>query len=188
MKITSTLSIIAAGILFASTAFAQDSCPGTVSLTAPLSGAKIIEQAAEHLSAANKVQSGDVTYQAGQSVTLTAGFEVKPGTVFNASIARCSAVEKNRPGLEENILTLGAYPNPFAQNTLIEYTLPENAKVTLSIMTVQGVTISKLVSDQEQAGGTHRVTFESETLPDGVYICTLNTPQGRKTHKLVKQK
>ncbi|GAB3173351.1 T9SS type A sorting domain-containing protein [Telluribacter humicola] len=188
MKLTSTLSSIAAGILFATTAFAQDSCPGTVSLNAPLSGVKVVEQASEHLTATNKIQSGDVSYQAGQSVTLTAGFEVKPGAVFNASIAKCSADEKSRTDLDEKVLALGAYPNPFAENTLIEYSLPKSSKVSLSIATVQGITIAKLISDQEQPVGTHRVTFESQTLPDGVYICTLNTPEGRKTYKIVKQK
>lgn len=187
MKITSTLCAVAAGILFSAVSFAQDACPETVSLTAPLSGVKVVEQASEHLTAANKVQSGDVTYQAGQSVTLAAGFEVKPGTVFNASIAQCSAVEKGRPDVSEEVLALGAYPNPFAENTLIEYSLPKSSKVSLSITTAQGITIAKLISDQEQSEGTHRVTFESQTLPDGVYICTLNTQTGRKTYKIVKQ-
>lgn len=167
---------------------AQDSCPTTVTLTAPLSGAKIVEQASEHLSASNSIRSGEVAYRAGQSVTLTPGFEVKPGTVFEASIAACAPVEIKLATWEENVFSLGAYPNPFAQNTLIEYTIPENAMVSINILDVRGTVISRLLSDQVQEGGTHRITFESDSLPEGIYICTLTTPNGRKTHKIVKQK
>jgi hypothetical protein len=183
-------TILLAGLLMGLTtlAQAQEACPTTVSLTAPLSGARVIEQASAHLTAANQVQSGDVIYRAGQSVTLTPGFEVKPGAIFEASLAACKPLEMDRTTWEDNVFTLGAYPNPFAQNTLIEYTIPETSTVSISIIDIKGVTISRLLTDQPQAGGTHRVTFESETLAEGVYICTLTTPNGRKTHKIVKQK
>ncbi len=167
---------------------AQDSCPTTVTLTAPLTGTKIVEQASEHLIASNSIQSGDIAYRAGKSVTLNPGFEVKPGTVFEASIAACSPIEMKLATWEENVFSLGSYPNPFAQNTLIEYTIPENAMVSINILDVRGTVISRLLSDKVQEGGTHRITFESDTLPEGVYICTLTTPNGRKTHKIVKQK
>lgn len=166
---------------------AQD-CPTTATLTAPLSGAKVVEQASQHLTAANNVQSGDVAYRAGQSVTLTAGFEVKPGAVFEATIAACKSVDFERKSFDENVFALGSYPNPFAQNTLIEYTIPEASTVSVSIIDLKGVTISRLLTDKEQSEGTHRLTFESDSLPEGVYICTLTTPTGRKTHKIIKQK
>lgn len=183
-------SILFLGIAVIASPFvqAQDSCPTSVTLKATLSGAKIVEQASQHLTASNTIQSGDVTYRAGQSVTLTPGFEIKPGTIFQASIAPCEAIEMERKSWEDNVFTLGAYPNPFAQNTLIEYTIPESATVSINIMDVRGTIISRLLSNQEQAGGTHRITFESDTLPEGVYICTLTTPNGRKTHKILKQK
>ena len=183
-KITTLFVAALAGLT--TLAQAQD-CPTTATLTAPLSGAKVVEQASKHLTAANLVQSGEVAYRAGESVTLTAGFEVKPGAVFEATIAACEAIEKNK-ALEENVFALGAYPNPFAQNTLIEYTIPQASTVSVKIIDLRGVVISRLLTDQEQSEGTHRLTFESDTLPDGVYICTLDTPTGRKTHKIVKQK
>ena len=135
---------------------AQDSCPTSVTLTAPVSGSKVVEQASEHLTASSRVQATEAAYRAGQSVTLTPGFEVKPGTVFEASIAACN-------------------------------TIPEASTVSINIIDVRGVIISRLLKEQKQDGGTHRITFESETLPSGVYICTLDTPGGRRTHKIVKQ-
>ncbi len=185
MKKITTFFVGALSVL-ATLAQAQD-CPTTTTLTAPLSGAKVVEQASQHLTAANLVQSGDVAYRAGQSVTLTAGFEVKPGAVFEATIAPCKAVEMDRKAWEENVFALGSYPNPFAQNTLIEYTIPEASTVSVSIVDLRGVTISRLLTNKEQSEGTHRLTFESDSLPEGVYICTLTTPNGRKTHKIIKQ-
>lgn len=167
---------------------AQDSCPTSVTLTAPVSGSKVIEQASEHLTASSRVQASEAAYRAGQSVTLTPGFEVKPGSVFEASIAACKGAEIRLAAWEDNVFTLGAYPNPFAQNTLIEYTIPEASTVSINIIDVRGSVISRLLQDEKQEGGTHRLTFESETLPSGVYICTLDTPGGRRTHKIVKQK
>lgn len=184
----STLLFVSSFLGLATLVQAQDSCPTSVTLTAPVSGAKVVEQASEHLTASSQVQASEAAYRAGQSVTLTPGFEVKPGAVFEASIAACKAVEINLTAWEENVFTLGAYPNPFAQNTLIEYTIPEASTVSINIMDVRGVVISRLLKDQKQDGGTHRITFESETLPSGVYICTLDTPGGRRTHKIVKQK
>ena len=184
----STLLYASVLALLATFSQAQDSCPTSITLTAPVSGAKIVEQASEHLTASNLVQASETAYRAGQSVTLTPGFEVKPGAVFEASIAACQAVDINLTAWEENVFTLGAYPNPFAQNTLIEYTIPESSTVSINIMDMRGVIISRLLKDQKQESGTHRVTFESDTLPSGVYICTLDTPNGRRTHKIVKQK
>ncbi|TDB61149.1 T9SS type A sorting domain-containing protein [Arundinibacter roseus] len=182
-----TLLLSLALATFTYCAQAQDSCPTTVTLTAPLSGGTLVEQASEHLTASNVIQSGNVAYRAGESVTLSAGFEVKPGTVFDASIAACAPVELSLITWEENVFSLGAYPNPFAQNTLIEYTIPETASVSISILDLRGTVISRLLTNEPQSGGTHKITFESETLPNGVYLCTLDTPNGRKTHKIVKQ-
>jgi len=186
MKKVTTL-FVGALTLLATLAQAQD-CPTTATLTAPLSGAKVVEQASKHLTAANLVQSGEVAYRAGQSVTLTAGFEVKPGAVFEATIAPCKAVDLEHKSWGDNVFALGSYPNPFAQNTLIEYTIPDASTVSVSIIDLRGVTISRLLINQEQSEGTHRLTFESDSLPEGVYICTLTTPNGRKTHKIIKQK
>ena len=183
----STLLFAGAFLGLATFAQAQDSCPTSVTLTAPISGSKVVEQASQHLTASNRVQAAETAYRAGQSVTLTPGFEVKPGTVFEASIAACKGAEINLTAWEDNVFTLGAYPNPFAQNTLIEYTIPEASTVSINIIDVRGVIISRLLKEQKQDGGTHRITFESETLPSGVYICTLDTPGGRRTHKIVKQ-
>ncbi len=162
-------------------------CPATVTLIAPLANATLMEQAGRYLSATNCLQSGNVSYRAGQSIALASGFEVKPGAVFEASIANCAAIEAARSD-QDSPLVLSAYPNPFANNTLIEYTLPNTTTASLTITNLQGIVVSRLIVEEAQSEGTHRVTFESANLPDGVYVCTLDTPLRRRSYRIVKQK
>ena len=60
-------------------------------------------------------------------------------------------------------------PNPFNNNTQIEYTLPENGKVKLSVTDLLGQEIAVLV-DASQSAGTNTVDFNGSNLTQGVYI------------------
>ena len=172
---------------------AQVTCPETVTLTAALSGTTITEQASQSLTASNEVSSGTVTYQAGQSVLLTAGFVAKSTAVFVAKIGECIspgsrlAAEEETTPEDDKTISLAAYPNPFRNNTVIEYFLPASTRVSLVVYDVRGRELTKLLRDQQQAEGVHRVTFESGVLSSGVYICTLNTGTDRRVVKIIKE-
>lgn len=178
---------VALAVLALATPSHAQPCPTTVMLTAPIAGSGVVEQAGSHLVGANRVESGEVSYRAGQSVTLTPAFGVKAGAVFEASIAACEALPAREEG-GENALTLTAYPNPFARSVLIEYELPEATMVGARITNIRGVTVSRLLAGEPQTEGTHWLTFESESLPEGVYLCVLDTSRGRRTLQIVKQK
>lgn len=118
---------------------------------------------------------------------LVPGFLVKPGAVFEAYLSNCASVNLARDD-QEMSLSLAAYPNPFATNTLIEYGLPLASTVSISITDVRGIVLSGLLTDQPQSEGLHKVTFESESLPEGVYICVVSTPYERKSLRIVKHR
>ncbi|MCL4548682.1 MAG: T9SS type A sorting domain-containing protein, partial [Bacteroidetes bacterium] len=66
------------------------------------------------------------------------------------------------------------YPNPFNPSTIISYSLPEAAIVTLMIYDVLGREVKTLVSEQ-QAAGTYRVNWNGDNnygtkVASGVYI------------------
>ena len=124
---------------------------------------------------------------AGQVVELNTSFEVKPGAVFEATIFACESVESSRLD-DEGALSLTAYPNPFATNTLIEYRLARASSVNISITDLRGITLSRIMYDQHREAGTYNFTFESESLPEGLYLCVIDTPYGRKSLRIVKQK
>lgn len=82
---------LALALLALATASRAQPCPTTVTLTAPVAGNGIVEQAGSHLVGSNFIESGGVSYRAGRSVTLAPGFEVNPGADFEASIAACES-------------------------------------------------------------------------------------------------
>ena len=75
------------------------------------------------------------------------------------------------------------YPNPFNPGTVISYRLPQSGKVTLKIYDPVGNEVATLVN-QEQAAGTHKVSFDAGHLSSGVYICRIIAGNFVKTIKM----
>jgi len=73
-------------------------------------------------------------------------------------------------------------PNPFRNNTKIEFFLPETMFVELSIYSLNGAKIESIVHQPLQ-GGNH--SFEWNAVSDGVYICQLKTTHFTYTNKMV---
>jgi hypothetical protein len=66
------------------------------------------------------------------------------------------------------------FPNPFNENTNIEFSIPENAHVTLKIYTALGDVIQTL-ADQVMKAGTYRYNFNGTKSGNGVYFCSLQS-------------
>jgi hypothetical protein len=64
------------------------------------------------------------------------------------------------------------YPNPFNPETVIKYILPERGFVSLKVYNVMGENVTKLVNNTQEKGN-HKVTFNGENLPSGIYFCRL---------------
>ncbi len=62
-----------------------------------------------------------------------------------------------------------AYPNPFNPATVIQYHLPEEAEVRLTVYDLTGRQVTTLVNETQQAG-EHQATFDAEDLASGTYI------------------
>ncbi|MBI4548426.1 MAG: T9SS type A sorting domain-containing protein [Ignavibacteriae bacterium] len=62
------------------------------------------------------------------------------------------------------------YPNPFNPTTTIEFTLPEDALVTLKVYNVLGQEVVTLADREEFYEGENEVEFEAIDLPTGVYF------------------
>ncbi len=79
------------------------------------------------------------------------------------------------------------YPNPFNPITHIQYELPVQTKVELSIFNLLGERIATL-ENGEQPAGQHHVVFDGEKLPSGLYVCRLQANGSTTTRKLLLQK
>lgn len=64
------------------------------------------------------------------------------------------------------------YPNPFNPSTTIAFTLERESDISLVVRDLLGHEVAVLADGMHQAG-THRVQFEGEDLPSGVYFVTL---------------
>ncbi|KUG25627.1 hypothetical protein ASZ90_004547 [hydrocarbon metagenome] len=76
------------------------------------------------------------------------------------------------------------FPNPFNPSTNIEFSLPQNQKVTLKVYDILGRLVSTLV-DRELNAGNHKVTFNASNISSGVYFYTINAGEFNATKKLI---
>lgn len=63
-------------------------------------------------------------------------------------------------------------PNPFAGFTTIEYVLPDDGNVHLSVIDGSGKTVTELIN-KFQLKGDYRVTYSAPGIPSGIYLCQL---------------
>jgi hypothetical protein len=79
------------------------------------------------------------------------------------------------------------YPNPFNPTTAIQYGIPNDGHVTLSVYDMYSRKVQTLVDDVLKAG-TYTKTFNAESLPSGMYMYVLeaNGKVLTRTMNLVK--
>lgn len=80
-------------------------------------------------------------------------------------------------------LELSARPNPTSGVTTINYTLPENSRVTVNLYDATGRMIRNLVPSIDQQAGHHEVMWngtaiDGRDLPSGVYFYRVRTSTG----------
>jgi pectate lyase len=71
-------------------------------------------------------------------------------------------------------IAVSCYPNPFNPATTIVYQLLDIQDVELKIYNIQGQNVATLEQGMKTPG-IHRVRFNAENLPNGVYMIRLNT-------------
>lgn len=76
------------------------------------------------------------------------------------------------------------YPNPFNNQSAIEYSIPAAGLVSLTVYDVQGREVRKLAGGFLQAG-VHRAEFDARGLASGVYFVTLDAQGFKQSKKLL---
>jgi hypothetical protein len=133
-----------------------------------------------------------VTLQGGQltlQVTETPLFVLPAGSsTSNAAAATTSALAttalakssmKNAVGAVASgvgeTVALTAYPNPFTQESSVQFTTTVTGNATLVVYDVQGRVVRKLFSGAVEAGQKQEVVFKANELPSGIYTVRLTT-------------
>ncbi len=81
------------------------------------------------------------------------------------------------------------YPNPFNPRTVIQYELPVESKIVLTVSDVQGKMVARLI-DQIQPAGYRSVEWNPAGLASGIYLYRLeavNSSDPAKTFSEVKK-
>ncbi len=87
----------------------------------------------------------------------------RPGTVFEAIAA----------GVVDEFELSQNYPNPFNPATTLEYYLPDDSRVSITIYNMLGQEMERMVDGELQEGGYHEVVFNAESYSSGVYFYRL---------------
>lgn len=79
------------------------------------------------------------------------------------------------------------YPNPFNPATTINYQIPENAHVVVSVYNLKGQLVANLVAAQ-QSVGYHQITWDASNQPSGIYVVRMKAANFTAIQKLTLSK
>ncbi len=102
---------------------------------------------------------------------ITAVFEQATAIGDGQIVVRSFALQQN-------------YPNPFNPQTTIQYSIPQNSYVQLTVYDRNGRIVQTLVNSIQQAG-TYRVRFAPKNLATGVYFYRLTDGVHHAVHKML---
>lgn len=76
------------------------------------------------------------------------------------------------------------YPNPFNPVTQIEFTLPEQSELIVTVYDLMGRRVAVPAEGQYQTG-RHSITFDASALSSGMYFYRLQTKEFSKTRRMI---
>ena len=157
-----------------------------LSLTRPVSPGTISElKAINTINASNQVGPGaTAAYTAGQSVTLQPGFVAQAGSVFKATVEAVASFRQPRDGPS---WSARAYPNPFTEQTTVEYVTPSAGRVRHTLMDAKGQVLRQSEESDEKSAGPHHTQVEGNDLPAGIYLYQLQVGNESQTLRLLKK-
>ena len=88
------------------------------------------------------------------------------------------------PGTVDKYELAQNFPNPFNPSTIIRFSIPEKANVTLKIFNSIGQEVATLLNGEITAGN-HQVDFNASKLSSGVYFYRIDSPSFTSTKKMI---
>lgn len=91
----------------------------------------------------------------------------------------------NNEIVNENKITVTNYPNPFSNNTTIEYTIESEGPVSINVLNNNGQVIETLLNNVQNNSGTHQVVFDRNNLSSGIYFYRITAGEYSETKKMI---
>ncbi len=111
---------------------------------------------------------------------------------YAKSILSSMPVTSVQPGsnqaLPKESELLQNYPNPFNPTTTMEFTVPEDGRVSLKIYNMIGQLVATLFDGDVKAGYTQKTIFDASQLSSGVYFSRLQFNDKSLMQKIVLMK
>ncbi len=79
------------------------------------------------------------------------------------------------------------FPNPFNPTTSIQFNLPKDSQVKLSVFNVLGGKVAELLN-KKITSGYHSVHFDASHLNSGLYLYSIQTDDFSETKKMLLMK
>lgn len=89
----------------------------------------------------------------------------------------------NIDNVEENVTKI--YPNPFSDNTVIEYHMKERASLNIVVFNSLGKVVKVLENSPAKDAGMHTYEVSANNLEEGVYYVIFQSGNEKTTEKLV---
>ncbi|MEX6690852.1 FlgD immunoglobulin-like domain containing protein [Danxiaibacter flavus] len=110
-----------------------------------------------------------------------------PASLLNESSREAATTKLS---LQSKSLLVQNYPNPFADETTISFTVAQPSHVTINIYSLTGQKINTL-TDAEYKAGSYQLQWDGRTkqgqnLASGIYLCQLKTPDGMVVKKMLR--
>ncbi len=112
------------------------------------------------------------------------------GDVFITIIDRFLSDEENRFWNTTKLLFYPVYPNPFNDETTIQFDLPNSSAVTIEIYNLTGKKVWELSSSQIREPGLYQMVWNGRDMmgmpvSSGQYFCRVTTNAFNETRKLI---
>lgn len=141
------------------------------------------------------------SYEAPESIAECLACHGGAGMVANVSMKQtcipCHGPEPHTSGvldpkpLNHNFKVKQNFPNPFNNNTTIEFSLPIPEKVSIDVYNLNGQHIKTLVSNKQYSAGDYSLQWNGNdehgrSADAGMYIFRIRAGQGMKTLSMMK--
>ena len=111
---------------------------------------------------------------------------IVPDTIYEAVEGLC--LETGIRDFENNLkVTFSISPNPFSQETKIEYRLPKNENIKICIYNLLGEIVKTILNEKQQKG-FHEINITSTELNSGLYFFEIQTENFKAIKKIILEK
>jgi len=147
-----------------------------------------------------RISKSTMTFDEGTDITVRAGADICADNIvingtWSGDGTKCQAplLVETTPALTmltaPRVLSLRQnYPNPFNPTTTIEFTVPNDGHVLLTIYNSLGQLVATLFDGETRAGYIQKATFDASQLASGAYFSRLQYNEKTLLKKLVLMK